>query len=319
MPPADSPSPAMGAPARPDLSGEELSKLHVASSGAVARDTLAVWGVILGSLWLVARFPEPWVGALAFALIATRQLALSHLVHEASHYSLGLPRDLNDWISDVLFAAPVLITTASYRQIHEPHHASLGRAHDDTDVRSWYLISGWHFLARSAKSLFGVEAFQTALSYRDRMSEGGIDWRHLGMAAATNAALLGYCLWLGIPWAWLFLWILPLHTLTVFLLILRVVAEHQPRGYSAAGVEDFDLDLDPPLTRSIDPNPIEKFVFAPMSFCYHHEHHLFPGVPYPQLRGLHLTLRERGYYDDKPASIGRSYTRVLASLVFPGA
>lgn len=316
MPPA---VPAPGTHVRRYLSGEELSHLHDLSNGRIAADALAVWGVILGALWVVARMPEPWIAALAFVVIATRQLALSHLVHEASHRNLGVSREWNDWISDLLFAAPVLITTGSYRSIHEPHHANLGRARDDTDVRAWYLISGWHFLARSAKSLFGLEAFQTAMSYRDRMSQSGIDWRHIGLVGLTNAALLGYCFWLGIPWAWLALWILPLHTLTVFLLILRVVAEHQPCAYSAARREDFDLDLEPPLTRSIDPNPVEKFFFAPMSFCYHHEHHLFPGVPYPRLRGLHRTLRLRGYYDDKPASLGPSYREVLASLVFPGA
>lgn len=324
MPPAAPPSPVPAsvptAAARRLLTGPELSRLHTGAAWRVVVDALAVWGAILASLWLVARFPGPWSVTLAFVVIATRQLALSHLVHEASHRNLGLSGAWNDWISDVFFAAPVLITTRSYREIHEPHHARLGHARDDTDVRAWYRISGWHFLLRSAKSLFGVEAFQTAMSYRRRMAAGGgPDWRHLGLAGATNAALLAYCFWLGIPWAWLALWILPLHTLTVFLLILRVVAEHQPRAYAASGVEDFSRDLIPPLSRSIDPNPLEKFVFAPMSFCYHHEHHLFPGVPYPRLRELHRTLRARGYYEDTPASLGPSYLRVLASLVFPGS
>jgi fatty acid desaturase len=309
-----SPSPGV----RGLLSRDEIRAFHRVSVRAWVRDSVAVWAVILGALWLHARFPGYAMAALAFVVIASRQLALSHLVHEAAHYNLGLSREWNDRISDWLFAGPVLITTRSYRSIHEPHHANLGHADRDTDVRAWYLIAGWHFLIRSAKSLFGIEALETARSYGNRMGDGGVDWRHPLIAGATNLLLLAYCVGLGIPFAWLTLWILPLNTLMVFLLILRVVAEHQPREYSRRGREDFSQDLLPPLTRSIDPNPLEKFLLAPMSFCYHHEHHLFPGVPYPQLRRLYRTLRGRGYYDDDPASLGSSYARVLVSLIFPG-
>jgi fatty acid desaturase len=309
-------SPAPGV--RGLLSREEIRGFHRVSRGPWVRDAVAVWAVILGALWLHARFPGIGVGALAFVVIASRQLALSHLVHEAAHYNLGLSHEWTDRISDWLFAGPVLITTRSYRGIHEPHHAHLGQADHDTDVRAWYLIAGWHFLIRSAKSLLGIEALDTAKSYGNRMGERGVEWRHPLVAGATNLLLLGYCLALGIPFAWLYLWILPLNTLTVFLLILRVVAEHQPREYASRGREDFSEDLLPPLTRSIDPNPLEKFFFAPMSFCYHHEHHLFPGVPYPKLRRLHRTLRARGYYDEAPSALGSSYLRVIASLIFPG-
>jgi fatty acid desaturase len=309
-------SPAPGV--RGLLSREEIRSFHQASVGSWVRDAVAVWAVILGALWLHARFPGFWVGALAFVVIASRQLALSHLVHEAAHYNLGLSREWTERVSDWLFAGPVLITTRSYRSIHEPHHANLGYADRDTDVRAWYLIAGWHFLLRTAKSLFGIEAIDTARSYGNRMGDGGVDWRHPLVAGATNLLLLGYCFAVGVPFAWLYLWILPLNTLTVFLLILRVVAEHQPREYSSRGREDFSEDLLPPLTRSIDANPLEKFALAPMSFCYHHEHHLFPGIPYPQLRRIHRTLRARGYYDDAPSALGSSYLRVIASLVFPG-
>jgi fatty acid desaturase len=147
-----------------------------------------------------------------------------------------------------------------------------------------------------------------------RTSSGGAV-RSLALVAATNGLLLAYCWALGSPWAYFYLWLLPLLTLAGYLGTLRVVAEHQPLAYSQLPAEDFDAVLEPPLTRSIPAGPIARFFVAPLNFCYHFEHHAFPAIPYASLPKLHRLLHERGFFRDHPESLGSGYGAVLISLI----
>ncbi len=54
-----------------------------------------------------------------------------------------------------------------------------------------------------------------------------------------------------------------------------------------------------------------------MNFCYHHEHHLAPGIPFCNLPRLHCLLRARGFYAPQDDRIGDTYLGTLYRLVFP--
>jgi len=303
------------------VSAQELAELNDASTFRIALDGVLLWGLILLSLALAHWAGNLLVSALCFIVIASRQLALTHMVHEASHFRLLPNKKLNDLVSDFFFAAPVLITTQHYRAQHLPHHKHLGNSGLDTDRRAWYTIRRWHFVRRSLLILSGGEALATFLSYsnvNENASAGKAALaRRVMLVAITNGLLLGYCAWLGSVWLYVGLWVLPMFTLTMYFLTLRVIAEHQMVEYSHQQTDAFRHDLSDPLIRTVQPGPLGRFLLGSLNFFYHHEHHLAPSVRYTNLPKLHRLLIARGYYQRYPQALGPGYLTTLYQLVFP--
>jgi fatty acid desaturase len=298
------------------LSKEELQRLYQIDRWAIVRATLFTWGLIGVSLWAWAVTRQPLVLIVGFVVIATRQHALHNLVHEASHYSISRDRALNDWISDIVFAAPHFISTEGYRRKHLLHHQHLGNPELDTEHRPWQQIRGLALLKHSILALSGYQALVAVWSYRDATASGGaLPIRFAALVALTNGAIAAYCFWLGTPWAYVYLWVLPLFTLTIYLDMLRVIAEHQTVDY-AAGEEDPAATI-PAFTRSIASGALERFVFGPVNFCFHLEHHLAPGVPFARLPELNRLLSARGFFSDPDSRLGQSYLGVLSQLARP--
>jgi fatty acid desaturase len=297
------------------IDAAELQALYQRQPWRYLRDGLAIWTVILGAIAAALLSGNIFVTILAFAVVAGRQLALNNMVHEASHYLLSRNKELNDWLSDVFFAAPHLISTDGYRGKHLPHHTHLGHPPEDVEFKARYLFRGRRFLWRSLWAVAGGTSLVTAASYGSRSSNNPNGLRAMVLIALTNGALLAYCWALGSPWAYFYLWLLPLLTLAGYLGTLRVVAEHQPESYAQWPEEDFESPLEPPLTRSIPAGPIARFFVAPLNFCYHFEHHAFPAIPYASLPKLHRLLHERGFFKDHPESLGTGYGAVLTSLI----
>ncbi len=296
---------------------EELQALFRTRPWHIAADTVWVWATILGVLWLWGNTRHPAAFVLAFLVVSARQHALNNFVHEASHYRISVNKARNDWLSDLFYAAPHLIITAGYRAKHLPHHTNLGHPVKDVEIKSRYVIRGTRFWRVSLRVLLGGAALDTGKAYAKTGDAAPVNrLRHLGLVALTNGLLLGFCWWAGDPLAWLYLWVLPLFTLTSYLATLRVLAEHQPLAYALAGEETFTEPLTP-LTRSIPAGLVERFFLAPVNFCYHNEHHHLPVVPYTSLPGLHRLLRERGYFDDHPEAFAPSYRRALHALIHP--
>jgi len=295
---------------------DEWQNLSRVQAWPIVRAALGTWLSILGAIALWAYYPSVSAFVVAAVVIGSRQHALNNLVHEAAHYSISRRKVLNDWISDALFATPHLISTHAYRQKHALHHSGLGDAAIDTERKPRYIIRGAGFLRHTLLALCGMAAYHAAREYAPAAAAVRHPWRYYVLVPVTNGLLLAYCWWLGRPEAYPLLWLAPLLTVAMYLSTLRVIAEHQPEWYAAHGVEDFSSPF-PRFTRSIPAGVLERFFFGPVNFCYHHEHHLAPGIPFPNLPQLHRLLRERGYFDANDDRIGQTYIGTLARLVFP--
>ena len=297
------------------IDAAELQAFYQRNPWRYVRDGIAIWVVILAAMAAAIVSGSLLVTLVAVAVIAGRQLALNNMVHEASHYLLTRDKRLNDLLCDMFFATPHLISTEGYRTKHLPHHTHLGHPPEDVEFKARYLFRGRRFLWRSLWAVAGGTSLVTAASYGTGAPKSMNTMRSFILIAVTNGALLAYCWALGSPWAYFYLWPLPLLTLAGYLGTLRVVAEHQPVSYAEFPEEDFDSPLEPPLTRSIPAGPVARFFVAPLNFCYHFEHHAFPAVPYASLPKLHRLLHERGFFRDHPDLLGSSYGAVLASLI----
>ena len=91
------------------------------------------WAVILGSIALVALFPNPLTYIVAVVLIGSRQLGLAILMHDGAHGCLSRNEARNMALSQWFCAYPVFADTVAYRRYHLAHHART-QQDDDPDL-----------------------------------------------------------------------------------------------------------------------------------------------------------------------------------------
>jgi fatty acid desaturase len=282
---------------------DALRPLYELSHARAAFGIAWCWAWIVAAL-AFARWSQHGAGyALAFVIIAGRQVALFFVVHEAAHQRVFSDRDWSDRIVNVLCGYPVGVCVAFYRHHHLQHHRNLNTAADP----DWQLHQNefWRWprsrpatMQALGRSLLGFNArkwlavFQLSpwqrfkqLSNFDRMT------------FVVFAVGLGLLLWCGHGFGlFLGLWLLPMFTLTFFLHHLRGIAEH------IALHDTHELNA----TRTVVSSPLERFLLAPMGVNYHLEHHLFPGVPAYRLGTAHALLMSDPEYQ-RHAHITRSY------------
>jgi fatty acid desaturase len=289
----------------------ELSRLRPwRSFVAIACD----WAVVVGCFAAVARWPHPLVWLGAALVVASRQHALLILMHEAVHYRFLKSHALADRISDLFMARPLFISTAGFRANHLPHH---WYTHTDRDPDWMRKLDAPEYdfpqplralLRTLVRDLLGgglVDMVNAVVILR-RGAQATAEREAARGQAATPWGMLGYyaVLAAGITLAglWgrvLLLWIVPSVTLLPFLMRLRNVCEH-------FGLEgDHELNL----SRNYPGSFWERFFIVPHNFGYHLDHHLYPSVPYYNLRRLNRELATHPVY--------RAEARLVPSI-FPG-
>lgn len=282
------------------VTADEVRRFSTIEAGPIVSHTLTIWAVVLGAIWAWAKTGHVAVLAIGILLVSAAQHALFLLAHEGAHHCLTRRKWLNDLLSDVFFAAPIFYTTKRYREGHTPHHTHLGDHARDLERRTWVLLRGRHFARLLLGSLTGWTAARAILGLTpDKVGARQSPGRYLTVVPLTQGLLVAYGCAVGAPFAYLWLWLLPFCTLTNVLLILRAVAEHQPARYARRAQPDDAVDLTPVLTRSFDTGRVQGFFLAPIG-AHHHEHHLYPTVPFMQLPRLHALLAARGYFEAQP-------------------
>jgi fatty acid desaturase len=79
----------------------------------------------------------------------------------------------------------------------------------------------------------------------------------------------------------LVLWVLPFITIVPAILRLRSIVEH----FGLEGSHELNM------SRNLHPSWWECFLFVPHNCGYHLDHHLFPSVPFYNLKELHTLLK----------------------------
>lgn len=266
---------------------DALRPLYRLSDARAAFTLVWCWAWIVSALAAARYFDHVLAYALAFVVIAGRQVALFFLVHEAAHHRMFSDRVWSDRVINVCAGFPVGVHVDSYRKHHLQHHRHLNTAADP----DWQLHQNefwaWPRDRRSAavslaKSMLGLHARKwlgvLALSPWARFA---FMTRFERIAFVCFAAALSMLLVLSHSvWLFLGLWILPMFTLTFALHHLRTIAEH----IAVAGTHELNE------TRTVVSSPIERFFVAPLGVNFHLEHHLFPGIPAYHLLAAHRLL-----------------------------
>jgi fatty acid desaturase len=266
------------------------------------------WAIVLVHLALVlstvlvaaAIGPSPWilVAWLWFGLTFTGPL---NLMHECAHRLAFRRRGSSDFLGRRILGPLALADFDAYRERHWAHHRNLGL---DGDTKDAYLVDlrGAGILRLLLRCLSLREAVrkftkQTQSGGEELPLGKGLGPRHaMGQTVVVQALLLAAVLAVAAvthhgvarvlasaAFAYGFVYLYGLATLTVFAATLRAVAEHQ------AGNDDAISEGRATL-RNFRAGPLTRLVFGSYGFSSHATHHREPGVAHYRLaeytRGL---------------------------------
>lgn len=262
--------------------------------------------------------------------IAGRAGVFLQLAHEAGHRLIASNAKFNDWFGNWIATYPIGLDLRGYAVPHTRHHACPNRPCDPVsdsekyqvcDIRSpklWFLF---------LKDLLGITAVTIRFLYQQPLSNkekkdiedyletndekylacragGESSWQALKKylsIGAVQLVILGALFNFNL-FHYVILWIVPLMTAHMFLMRVRGIAEH---GLGIQlGVTDLERNNRGTLyTRSLG-TPANRYSFflltlperlliGSLNVYYHHEHHLFPKVPYYNLPKLHAMICDK--------------------------
>lgn len=280
------------------------------------------WAIAIAAGAIAIRVDQVPVYILAGFVIGSRIQCLAVMMHDACHGMLFSNRRVNDLIGDLFVAYPLGFSIHLYRANHMHHHRYTNTMQDrdyrvqqrDSDQRFPKSPAGMAWLL--VRSVTGINFYRMARDSRvwapfaNFHNPGKFGYNYpLGLRVRYVVwAVLFYGLILASPWRWqiLGLLLIPQFIWANVFNRIRAIAEHN-------GVAD-ERELNG--TRTIIPTRLDRFLIAPLNVSYHLEHHLFPSVPWNNLRRLHVHLMSDPAYAAQ-AHVTQSYWGVIRELMPP--
>ena len=282
--------------ARDFLTEDQLIAIRRRSTWKGAALIVHAWTLILGSIALVAWWPNPLIYLLAVGIIGSRQLGLAILMHEGAHGCLSPHETANLNLSQWFCAYPIFAETRAYRRYHLQHHARTQQDDDpDLVLSAPFPITRMSYRRKFLRDITGQTGYQqrkaqllNALGPAEwpLARRAAHFWEKLGPQFAVNAVLFTGLAAAGMWWAYPLLWLLPLLTWMMVITRIRNIAEHAVVPDSTDPLRN---------TRTTRANILERLFIAPYYVNYHLEHHLLFYVPCYNLPRVHRILSESRY------------------------
>jgi fatty acid desaturase len=250
---------------------------------------IALWTSIVILFYGFTTTTNP-ISQIAIALLVSPiQHALLVLMHDASHYRILKNKNANDLISDLFFAFPSFVTTASYRAGHLDHHRYLNSDQDPdwkfkvnrpewtSPFNSLYLF--WS-LVRITLGWGLIEVYQSLSRTKQNSKNQKSSVGSKLFRISYYLIIFGLMFYFGLFLNFVLFWIVPFFFVTMIILRLRSLAEHFGLPYQG------ELSS----SRNIYCGFVEKIFFAPLNVNYHTAHHCYPSVPFYNLPKLQKEL-----------------------------
>lgn len=271
----------------------ELSKL---TPWRALLDVAACWAWIAAAVGMVVVRPAWWSVLIAIPVIGNRYYGLFIIGHDGMHRRLFPNVKRNDFWTDLLVLAPIGAITRINNRNHMLHHRLLATPEDpDRHKHACFnkaeriellgYLSGIFSVWVSARAVFFTRGKNRQRHDPANSASGDYTFRDFALLGGWFVALAGGLTWLVGWWAYPVLWLLPVYSFMFLGDNFRSFAEHShPEGDDAA-------DRHRLITYSS--NPVERMFVAPMNMNYHAAHHLWPSIPYYNLRVADREIRQR--------------------------
>jgi fatty acid desaturase len=244
---------------------------------------LATHALLLLWFWLAWRTLPLWAYGLLTALAClVHQRAMSEWIHEGAHHNLVRDRRLGDILTNLLAGVWFGVTVDAYRSVHFTHHARRGFFVGDDPDTAFLVVDSRRGFRRAV--LADLTGLTTLRQYR-RFAAGATGgtaarggW--LFAMAAVHLGALGSAVTLGRVDVYL-VYYASLGLLYPLLNRLRVYGQH-----ATLDADGRSLFAGSSTSRTIDAGLADRILFTSPRLLYHHEHHLWPHLPYRALRHL---------------------------------
>lgn len=301
---------------------EQLRQLSRLRPAIPMRDTLVHWVFILASWAAVALWPHPVTVIAAILVIGVNVYGLYIIAHDGLHRRLFDDQRHNDLWNDAMIVGSFGAITRLNRLNHIKHHLVTclpddpdrhKYAHDGKDpVFPFFLfLSGLGNLLPTARNIFlRTGARHAAEPSMPDTARDGYTMRDLAILLGWQAALIAGLTYFVGWWAYPLLWLLPVYLFAYRGDLTRVFCEHSMQ----MAEHDADAGMRLVTYRS---NWLERLFFAPHGMNFHMPHHLWPSIPYYNLREADRMVRDchQGMPQDEARNLvwRDSYTGYLVS------
>ena len=288
------------------LTSEEQHRLRQRSNLMGCWMLVHAWSVIAGAMALFALFPNVFTFIISVALIGSRQLGLSILMHEASHGMMFKNRSVNEHVGQWLAAAPLLINMKAYRIRHMAHHRFTRTEKDPENyLYTPFPVTKASMSRKILRDLTGIVFLRTQFGlfrflWGEKEGRAARLWEFYSTIVIFYAVFIAGFAFAGRLDLFLLMWLVPIATTHQLFLRIRNIAEH-------ATVPDLEHPLK--NSRTTLANALERMTFAPYYVNFHIEHHMVPFVPCWRLPEVHKIMLAKGFGDDM--EIAKGYGEIV--------
>jgi fatty acid desaturase len=247
---------------------------------------LATHGLLVTWFWLGHRLLPLFVYVpLSVLASLVHQRAMSEWLHEGAHWNLVANRRWNDRLTNGLagfwFALPVRV----YRAIHFAHHGKYDFfVPEDPDTAFLTVDSRRAFWLAVLRDVSGLTILRQVRRFEASDLVPGVELRARVVTIAVHLGILALCFETGRLDAAL-LYYGTLATLYPLLNRLRTYGQHVTLAQSGRSIFAGSR-----TSRTIDAGFIDRILHTSPRLMWHHEHHLYPNLPYRALK--HVVSRQ---------------------------
>ena len=247
---------------------------------------VAIWGVCAGVILASA---NPVWHLFATLVMGSQLHAFTVLQHDCGHQNAFRSTLLNLWMGRFM-AWFIVFPYSSFTECHKHHHRYLGDPEKDPD--EWNYASGvkWMFLR--------IAVFVPRFTYFSLVRYGkAVRNRVLRELAFNLLSMTALCAWFvsqGMAYEFVLIFVVPL-------LLLAVVINPISRGYEHFPMATLEPEHADRLDLAKNTITVTNLVLGLLwaNINYHVEHHVYPGVPFCNLRKLHHLLENKTFLRDR--------------------
>lgn len=242
----------------------------------------------------------------SIVVIGSRQHSLSVLSHDFVHYSVLKNKRFSEYVGNIFTSWPLFYRISGFRSQHLEHHRHLNTL-KDPDLLRRYSQDDWSFPKKKSqiyflllRDLLGINFYQNFKKLYILHNKNGKHKKNfvnekkdlIMLQTFFYGLVVLFLLYTNSFYHFFIFWLIPFFTYHKFIKRIRAISEHfaiPNNGYEQQ-------------TRTILLNPIESFLICPRNVNFHLEHHLYPTVPWYNLKSLSnnqidvIKIRKSGHY-----------------------
>lgn len=247
---------------------------------------VTIW---LACAWLIVASANPVWHMVATLIMGSQLHAFTVLQHDCGHQNAFRSALANLWMGRFM-AWFIVFPYSSFTECHKHHHRYLGDPDKDPDE--------WNY-ARGVKWMFlRIAVFVPRFTYFSLVRYGKAVRNRVLRELSCNLLSMGaLCSWFvsrGMAYEFVLIFVVPLLLLAVVINPISRGYEHLPMATLEPGHED---RLDLAKNTITVTSRVVGLLWANIN--YHVEHHVYPGVPFCNLRKLHNLLENRPFLRDR--------------------